>query len=110
MSKIASNNANGLSMRQTLAFGLLAGLSAAAVHTLTRNGTSTEYLAPGSASLLQHEFGQASAPTGGKIHYALHVETTPNPLSAEREAAAGPRQPQHLATRIQKVPGLLWRL
>jgi hypothetical protein len=110
MSRIASYSGERLSMRQTLALGLVMGLVLAVVHALTCSGSLTQDRVPGAASLPQTGPWQVSAPTASKFHHALYVVTNLNSLSAEREAIAGPRPPQYLVTRIRKVPGLLWRL
>ncbi len=110
MNRNTGNNGHGLSMRQTLAIGLLAGLSAAVVHALTCNRNLTEDEGSGPGALPPFDLGQASAPGSSTVHYALYFEPAPNSNSTEPYAPAGPDKSQSPAMLIQRGPALLWRL
>lgn len=110
MTRIARKSGDGLSLRQSLALGLLAGLGATVVHALVCNAKAMPGNEANLATLPLHSYGETSAPAAGRMRFALLVRPAPLSPNKESEAASGAAKSQASAKLPTNSPALLWRL
>ena len=101
---------DGLSMRQTIALGLLAGLGATVVHGIACNANPTPAYALSSATLPLHSVDPPIEPTQGRMLFALLIRPAPRSPGADSGAVSGPASPRAPASLSKPGAGMLRHL